>query len=114
MKLYHLAALCAAFLTSINAVAMSHLSFNLYEGALEFQCAQESDHIKVTAKSSHQFAAKIKANTSTGNRMSYGFSGGGIMNLGFRSSDLPIEFEIINEKQGTEYFTLDFGCQINT
>ena len=108
------AALCAAFLISISANAMSNSSLTLYGGALELECAQNSNRINVTAKTTKQFAAKIKAKTASGNHMNYSFSGGTTMSMGFGVSDLPVEFNVMSNAQETEVFILDTDCQITT
>ncbi len=93
---------------------MSNSSLTLYGGALELECAQNSNRVNVTAKTTKQFAAKIKAKTASGNHMNYSFSGGTTMSMGFCVSDLPVEFKEISNAQESEVIILDTECQKKT
>ncbi len=106
------AALCAAFLISLSASAMNNSSLSLYDGSLQFECLQDAQRVKLTAKTTKQFAAKIKANSASGNQLSYSFSGGSTMSMGFGVDDLPIQFNVMSDSQEPESFTLDVECQI--
>jgi len=114
MLVRYSAALCAAFLVSLSAIAMDSSSLSLYGGALQFECTEDAQRVKLTAKTGKQFAAKIVASSASGNKMSYGFSNRSSLNLGFGVNDLPIRFEVISESEGSESFTLEAGCQLTS